>query len=308
MSVLLAVGVGFLAARFTWVLLRHTLDAPVFERTNYRNRIVPTAGGLVLAAAVFLVESLRVVFGAAGVGEERSMSGSRALVVLAVAGFTLLGLADDLGAVGTARGFRGHLRSLAQGRLTTGGLKLFGGGAIAVLLASASGRSAGFAPGASGVARLAVDAGVIALGANLANLFDRAPGRVIKVSGLSFVGLVAAAWVGDSHGALVGVALLVGASLGVVLDDLHERVMLGDTGANALGGTLGLGVVLTMSPTVRLAVVVVLVALNVVSEVVSFTKIIDGIGPLRSLDRAGSLRSGAREAGSGRRVRRSAGE
>jgi UDP-N-acetylmuramyl pentapeptide phosphotransferase/UDP-N-acetylglucosamine-1-phosphate transferase len=63
--------------------------------------------------------------------------------------------------------------------------------------------------------------------------------------------------------------------------------MLGDAGANALGGALGLGVVMAGSGTTRLVVLAMLVAVNLASEVVSFSRVIDAVPPLRLLDRAG---------------------
>ena len=288
-SVLVAVVAGFLAARLAWILLRPTLYAPVFMRANYRGHPLPTAGGLVIAASVFVVEAIRTVLGALGVGDVASLTPVRLLFLFVLAGFTLLGLADDIGAVGTARGFRGHLSALATGHLTTGGLKLLGGGAVALVVGSLAGGLGGRAPGMGGFGRLIVDALVIALGANLANLLDRAPGRVTKISALTFAAVVVGAAVGKELPTLVGAAVAIGASLGILIDDLHERLMLGDTGANALGAVLGLSVVLTTAPSTRLITVLVLLVLNLSSEMVSFSKVIDAIVPLRMLDRAGAL-------------------
>jgi UDP-N-acetylmuramyl pentapeptide phosphotransferase/UDP-N-acetylglucosamine-1-phosphate transferase len=63
--------------------------------------------------------------------------------------------------------------------------------------------------------------------------------------------------------------------------------MLGDAGANVLGGVLGLAVVLECSRTTRNIVLVVLIALNLASELVSFSRVIDRVPPLRWLDRLG---------------------
>jgi hypothetical protein len=65
--------------------------------------------------------------------------------------------------------------------------------------------------------------------------------------------------------------------------------MLGDAGANVLGATLGLGVVLTCSPGVRTGVLVVVAALNMVSERVSFSRVIAATPPLDAADRWGRL-------------------
>ena len=67
--VVVAVLAGFLAARLAWILLRPTLYAPVFMRTNYRGHPLPTAGGLIIAAAAFTVESVRTVVGSIGIGD-----------------------------------------------------------------------------------------------------------------------------------------------------------------------------------------------------------------------------------------------
>jgi UDP-N-acetylmuramyl pentapeptide phosphotransferase/UDP-N-acetylglucosamine-1-phosphate transferase len=81
--------------------------------------------------------------------------------------------------------------------------------------------------------------------------------------------------------------VVAGAAAGLLLDDLRERLMLGDTGANALGGAVGLGVVLACGPAVRTAALVGVVALNLASEAVSFGRVIDAVPPLRAVDRWG---------------------
>jgi UDP-GlcNAc:undecaprenyl-phosphate/decaprenyl-phosphate GlcNAc-1-phosphate transferase len=198
------------------------------------------------------------------------------VLVLAV-GLSLLGLVDDLAGDGDRRGFRGHLRSLAEGRLSTGGLKLIGGGAVALVAVAA------VRPGGP-VGYLLTDAALVALAANLGNLLDRAPGRTIKVGAVAVLVLVAATGAVEALGAT---AVLVGGALAMLLDDLHERVMLGDTGANLLGGGVGLAVVATGSDVTRLAVLAALCILNGISEWISFSRVIDGFPPLRILDRAG---------------------
>jgi UDP-N-acetylmuramyl pentapeptide phosphotransferase/UDP-N-acetylglucosamine-1-phosphate transferase len=66
--------------------------------------------------------------------------------------------------------------------------------------------------------------------------------------------------------------------------------MLGDAGANPLGAVMGLAVVLAAAPGVRDVVLVALVTLNVAGEVVSFSRVIELVPPLRVLDRAGRRR------------------
>ncbi len=260
-----------------WVvrmLLRPVLSLPLLARENYRGRTVATAAGLVVVLTAVLVEAAREVLASVDVGHR--ITSTRGLVVFVVVAFGLLGLLDDVIDTGHARGFRGHLGELARGRLTTGGVKLVGGAAVALLVAGAVNPHR---PG-----RLLADAALIALAANLANQLDRRPGRVTKVTVVCFAALVAGARVGDY---LEPVAVVVGATIALVVDDLRERLMLGDTGANVVGAALGIGVVFSCSFGVRLGVLIALAVLNLVGELSSFTRLIDKVPPLRALDRAG---------------------
>lgn len=279
MIVVLALGLGVAAGWGAWRSLQGLLAAPALARANHRGTSLPTAGGLVLVVAGLAVAAGASVAEAAG-WRGAGRAAPEILVVATLVGFALLGLVDDVAGEGAdGRGFRGHLGALAGGRLTTGSLKLVGGGALAVAVC------APFSGG--GLARLAVDALLVALAANTTNLFDRAPGRALKVSTLAFIVLALATGAPES---LAGVAVVSGAGLALLTADLGERVMLGDTGANALGGVLGLGVVLTTAPSTRLAVLLGLIGLNAAGEVVSFSRIIDALAPLRALDRAGRRR------------------
>lgn len=279
MTLAIAAAAGYLAGRLLWLLLRPAWSAPALLRQNYRGHALPTAAGIVLPLALVVTEGGRAVAGAAGIGPEGA-GPARASVLVVALGMGLLGLVDDLADTGEDKGFRGHVGALARGRLTPGGAKLVGGVATALAAVAMAGRS-------SSVAELVVDAALVALAANLANLFDRAPGRAVKVGAASFV-VLAVATAGATS--LTAVAVVVGAAAALLVDDLRERLMLGDAGANVLGGTVGLGVVLACAPGTRLAVLVAVAGLNLVSEVVSFSRVIDALPPLRALDRAGRRR------------------
>jgi UDP-N-acetylmuramyl pentapeptide phosphotransferase/UDP-N-acetylglucosamine-1-phosphate transferase len=159
-------------------------------------------------------------------------------------------------------------------------LKLVGGAAVAIVLVATPGFKSG--------RTLLVDAMLIALAANLGNLLDRAPGRTIKAGLIAYVPI--ALVIGTAP---IGIALapVIGASLGLLGDDLRERLMLGDTGANVIGAALGLAVVLGTNSAVRLGVMLVLLAANVAAERVSFSVVIDSLGFLRAIDRFGRVRT-----------------
>lgn len=260
--------VGLVAGAVALHLLRPVIESPILRRTNFRGRMLPTAGGLagvvgatVAIAVWWLVEPDRPLW----------------LPLVPVLGFGLLGFVDDILAAGPDRGFAGHVLALGHGRLTTGGLKLVGGAAVGVVTALQWDGGDRW--------RVVVDALLLALAANLGNLLDRRPGRTLKVGALLAVvlGVIGR----HRHYVLTGPTLAAGAFLALIRADLREELMLGDTGANAMGGVLGLGVLVTVPFRWRLVVLVVLLALNALSEVVSFSEVIDRVAPLRWVDRAG---------------------
>lgn len=277
MSVIVGLLVGAVTVQCLRLGAKDMLSSPLLTRRNYRDAPVPTAGGVLIVLAVLVIEAGRAVFGALGVGDDPGLTVERTEVLFAVFAFGLLGMIDDvLGADSTTRGFRGHLSALRRGNITTGFLKLFGGAGVAVVLVA----TPGFATGR----RLLVDAVLIALAANLGNLLDRAPGRTIKAAMIAYVPLAIVLGTG-----VVGVAIApaMGAAFGLLGDDLRERLMLGDSGANVIGAVLGLGVVLGRGEASRLTAVIVLIIANVAAELVSFSRIIDRVPALRVLDRWG---------------------
>jgi len=280
MIVVVGLIVGLLAVRLLVIWGRDLLDAPALQRRNFRDRPLPTAAGLLVVLAALGIEAGRSTLGAFGLGDEPGRNLARPLVLFACVGFGLLGLIDDLFGTEHDRGFRGHLHALSEGRVTTGALKIFGGATVAVALAAN-------VPHITGRWLLA-DALLIALAANLANLFDRAPGRAIKVGLLAWLPLAVVAR-GDAVG--IAIAPVIGAFFGLLGDDLHEHLMLGDTGANVLGAVLGLAVVLDVGGGPRTDVLVGLVALTVAAEIVSFSAVIDRVAILHRFDMVGRDRS-----------------
>ena len=276
MTVLVGFLAGWAAGLGGWLMLRPTFAAPIFTRQNHRGRSLPTAVGLVLPLAVMASETALQAGESLGWQPDAVTDGPRSSVLILALGLGLLGLLDDLAGAGESGGFRGHLGALREGRFTTGSLKLFGGAAVAVVAVQG--------PRSNSLGRVLLDAAVIALCANLANLFDRAPGRTIKVALVGFLALAVAT---GAPAELLGVAVVAGAAVGLLWPDLREQMMLGDVGANVLGGVIGLGVVIATAPATRTIVLLGVLALNLASEAVSFSRVIDRVAPLRALDRVG---------------------
>ncbi len=277
------------AARGAYALLRARPPAgpATWTRTNHRGEPVTLLEGPAAAAGAALAAALTP-----------GLTGrARAALVAAAAGAGAFGGYDDLAGSSDRRGFRGHLGALAHGEVTTGAIKIGGIGA--------TGAAASWLLGGAPL-DVAVNAGLIAGGANLLNLFDLRPGRAIKVAALAGgllaatgrPGRAAAAGKGPatagpatvSPGAaavLAGIPL--GAALSLAAEDLGERAMLGDAGANALGAMLGAAAAASLPRRRRVAVLAGIVALTAASEKVSFTKVIQRTPPLHWLDMLGRL-------------------
>ncbi|QKW36675.1 hypothetical protein HUT06_23790 [Actinomadura sp. NAK00032] len=240
----------------------------VWGRTNHRGEPVTLLEGPAFVAGAAAAGLL--VPGAAG--------RTRAAALLAGTGSGVLGGYDDLAGSGASRGFKGHLTALARGEVTSGAVKILGIGATGLAAAAVAGSPA---PSRTGRAfDTLVNGAIIAGGANLMNLFDLRPGRAIKV------GLLAGGPLALTRSGSAVVAAPLGAAVALLPEDLGERAMLGDTGANALGALLGLGATrLGRGP--RLAVLAGLAGLNAASEFVSFTKVIAGNPVLNRIDMLG---------------------
>lgn len=251
------------------------LDEERWRRTNHRGEPVTLLEGPVYAAAA-----------AAAVLAAPALPGRvRAAGALAALGAGAFGVYDDLYGNADRRGLRGHLTALAHGEATTGGVKLAGIGAVGAV------GGALVRPGGPLLDK-ALAAVVVAGAANAVNLLDLRPGRAIK-------GAAAAAGPGAVRRALAGggpsapggssAAVLAGAGLGAALallpEDLGERAMLGDAGANALGALLGTAAAAGARSTAALAWrAAAVTAVNLASEKVSFTKVIAGCPPLNAVD------------------------
>ena len=235
------------------------------RKPNYLGRSLPAAAGLLFPIVALPMVPLSLL-----------SRGERLAALIVVAVFGAVGLLDDLFARRRqARGLRGHLAALLRGKLTTGTIKAGGG--------LAAGFAAGslLAPHQPLIAVL--NALLIALAANTINLLDLRPGRAIK--GFAVMSALAIAASRNSvH--LLGPTLTLAAA--VAPAEFAGRVMLGDVGANVLGGVAGVALVSALSPGERVAAVVVLAAFHMLCERVSFSLLVARSRPLRALDGLGT--------------------
>jgi UDP-N-acetylmuramyl pentapeptide phosphotransferase/UDP-N-acetylglucosamine-1-phosphate transferase len=272
------------AAACLWRAMASVFASPILQRQNYAGRTLAVGSGLVVVLTTLVVATGAHALLLALVDHPDD---SRFIELVAatwvaieivglVLGFGFLGLLDDVVGDGDRRGLRGHVGAALHGQVTTGFVKLVGGIVVAY-----------WAVAGAEVLDSLRGALVIAATANLGNLFDRAPGRTIKVS---IVGVAVVFACGLTLGSAIGMLIVVAAGVGVLVPDLRERCMLGDTGSNVLGAAVGWGLVAALEPRGQWIALAVVVALNLLSEKVSFSRVIDATPPLRWFDRLGSLR------------------
>lgn len=312
-SVALAALAGMVVPWLGMRMLWPSLEAGARKVRNYRGAEVSHGLGLVwlLWAITIVVLMIKVVLvGATGLwsaGAALSLiEWDRWLVagILVLAAFAF-GLVDDAFGSAEARGFRGHLRAMISGRLTTGGLKLIGIGAasaLAALFAVVRAPQAGSGGPAAMVAPWVLGTLAIALTANLVNLTDLRPGRALKAyTFLAMAGVTATAaaplWYSGATsggGPLTVFAITALLALGPVFAiwryDLGERGMLGDAGANSMGALAGFLLASSLPLWGLAAYAAVVLALNLLSEKVSLSKVIDGNALLRWIDGLGRLK------------------
>jgi UDP-GlcNAc:undecaprenyl-phosphate GlcNAc-1-phosphate transferase len=234
-------------------------------RTNVSGELVPAVLGDGIALAL-------VVGAVAAFFWDARRAGSAGVMV--AVGFWAAGKADDLRGNEPARGFAGHLRAAARGRVTGGLIKILVGGATGLAAAALL---------VDGQLAIVLCGAASALAANLLNLFDRAPGRAAKVW---LVAAVPALIVSPNAWAVI-VLCGVGAVIGVLVLDLRAAGMLGDAGANPLGAVLGLGAAAGAGRMGQGAIVLVLLAANLASERWSFSTIIERTPWLNAFDKLG---------------------
>ncbi len=235
------------------------------------------------------------------------------MVSVAIAAM-VFGIIDDVWGGKDAKGFRGHVGSLAAGEMTTGGLKLLGIGLTAFIASVYTSLSEGLgATRMEGTPVFAIAVTtllgtlVIALSANTVNLADLRPGRALKVGFvlLAFALLSTLVLCARSN-VPVGGTILAVAIVGVLLGgpmlamwpyDVRERGMLGDGGANAVGALLGYVIFVGLAPAASagsgpaLAILGIVAGLlllvNGLAERYSYSEVIERSAALRWLDRLG---------------------
>lgn len=270
----LAVLAAFIAGILVEGIVLHFIISMLREtnavRKNYLNIDIPVSAGISFPFTLIIVYILLALPG--------WYDSSYHLFILAAVAISFLGFIDDMLGQRDALGFKGHFGALFKGRLTTGGLKALGGGMLAFFIAFSL---KGSWP------EIILNTFIIALAANLMNLFDLRPGRAVKAY-LLFLLVIIIIALGRVEWMLI--APLTGAVFYYAKDDLKAGVMMGDAGSNVLGMALGYFSVISLSLPVRLGVLVFLLGIHLYTEKYSLTTTIENNQLLKRLDDLGRSR------------------
>ena len=264
----------FGAAMAVWLVVLSIATGPLLRRIglvkpNFRNDSIPVSYGILILfwcapafTAIMLLSS--------------TVSVEYLAYTIVSVGMGGLGFLDDLLGDRRRTGLKGHFRAFfVEGEITTGFLKAVGGAAVGL-----------------GVTRIVLNqawadvflnGAIIALCANALNLLDLRPGRAGAVFLLLAALLILSRWQAPQFPSL---AIIFIPALLVYERDARARVMMGDSGSNLLGGTLGLSIVTTLeSMAARGIVLLILVLLHIAAERISISKVIENNPLLRRIDR-----------------------
>jgi UDP-N-acetylmuramyl pentapeptide phosphotransferase/UDP-N-acetylglucosamine-1-phosphate transferase len=269
------------------VVLPRWLAASGMVRENFLGIRIPTACGL----AVIIGATPPLVWLASSTTAAHSRAASAMLVALL--GFGALGFADDRWGTPAAKGLRGHIRMLlVERRVTSGLVKAFGGSIVALIVAAMH-----FGPPWYGVL---LRGAIIALSANLANLLDLRPGRASTVVLMLLAGTTGAMLAAGNAATALAAACVAVPALVLYVPDSRGRLMLGDTGSNALGACAGISLLMAApGPMPLMAILLGLVAIHGVAERWSLSAIIEANPILRALDRLTGIRTTSAATGRG---------
>lgn len=252
------------------------LSAQGMVRDNYRG--VPVAFPAGIALVIPAVVALVVAAPLSEIADEDVFKPGIGIALIYVIGVAFLGLLDDLvgSEPGQPRGWRGHFRSLGQGRLSTGVVKATGALGLAFFVAAGPALDTG---------EYLLSAAVLVLATNVFNLVDLRPGR----AGKAFILLGAGLTIGSGNlDPLWALGLFLGPILVLLPLDLREVGMLGDTGSNVIGAVAGVWLVLTLETTLALAIAAgVLALITLYGEFRSISAFVERTPGLRQLDLLG---------------------
>ena len=273
---------GFLGTYFMIPLFKSMLVNGNVIRPNYKNEMIPVGMGIVFLPMIIINS---IILGFVTLNNIWFVSSSNynlnivwllclALYIFSMMAMFFAGALDDLIGNRNVSGLKGHFKSLFKGELTTGGFKALFGGFVGLVVSVCI---------SSSIVDIIVNTLIIALSTNLMNLFDLRPGRAIK----AYLVIMIPIYI-TLTGYIKALPLLILPNvLAYFNTDLKARGMMGDTGSNVLGISIGVLMAFGYGIKVRVAWLVFLVLMHLITEKFSLTKIIEKNRVLKFIDNLG---------------------
>ena len=273
---------GFLGTYFMIPLFKSMLVNGNVIRPNYKNEMIPVGMGIVFLPMIIINS---IILGFVTLNNIWFVSSSNynlnivwllclALYIFSMMAMFFAGALDDLIGNRNVSGLKGHFKSLFKGELTTGGFKALFGGFVGLVVSVCI---------SSSIVDIIVNTLIIALSTNLMNLFDLRPGRAIK----AYLVIMIPIYITLTGYTKVFPLLILPNVLAYFNTDLKARGMMGDTGSNVLGISIAVLMALGYGIKVRLAWLVFLILMHLITEKFSLTKIIEKNRVLKFIDNLG---------------------
>jgi len=261
--------VGVLGTYEIIPLFKNKLIDSNVVRPNYKQDMIPVSMGIVFLPMI-IINGILLAY---------TTTKYQNLMYLFMFMFGMIsmffaGILDDIVGNRDVSGLKGHFKSLLKGKLTTGGFKAIFGGFVGVVI------SIGVS---SNIFDIIINTLIIALSTNLMNLLDLRPGRAIK----AYLIIIITVFITLS-GYIKALPLLILPNVLAYFNyDLKAKAMMGDTGSNVLGISIGILVVMGYSLKVRLLWLAFLIFIHLLTEKYSLTKIIEKNKILNFIDKLG---------------------
>ncbi|WXR61896.1 glycosyl transferase [Peptostreptococcaceae bacterium AGR-M142] len=255
--------VGYIGSKFIIPMFNKLLIENNIKGENYLNKEIPVSMGISLIPFTMVNLIIHYMY---------FKNINVFLFFMCFISMTLIGFMDDI--MGSEhKGLKGHIKELFKLNLTTGGFKAIFGFLISFIISYYV---------SSNWTLVLINTILMALFTNFVNLTDLRPGRAIKT--FLFLGFLIAFINIESINIFIIVLPCVFAYF---KDDLKALSMLGDSGANPLGMTIGFLAVFYLDFNSKLICLTLLIILHIISEKYSFSKIIKNNKVLNYIDMLG---------------------
>lgn len=250
-------------------LFRSLLIESNVLRPNYKKDMIPVSMGIVFLP-MLIINAIILAYFTTNFKDMLHIL----IFLFGLVSMFFAGILDDIIGNRDVSGLKGHFKSLLNGKLTTGGFKALFGGFIGLVISIAISKN---------IYDIVINTLIIALSTNLMNLLDLRPGRAIK--GYLVISIVLLFTLGEYTRNLL--LLIFPNVIAYFNQDLKAKAMMGDTGSNVLGISIGILFVMGYSLKVRLIWLAFLIFIHILTEKYSLTKIIESNKFLNFIDKLG---------------------